>query len=108
MRAASHGRLTLASDAAYAADGWISVTIRGVKQPLRVVCLGGGLGAPTVMAGLRAHTDDITRVIAGRDSGRANRQGRVAAHGPAPGGHPHAHPGPAAGGPGLPPPVIPP
>jgi len=27
---------------------------------LKVVCVGGGLGAPTVMVGLRSHTDDIT------------------------------------------------
>src|SRR2546430_2911067 len=85
MRAAAHGRLTLASDAAYAADGWISVTIRGVKQPLRVVCLGGGLGAPTVMAGLRAHTDDITGIIAVTDSGRSTGKVRIALDVPAPG-----------------------
>lgn len=40
-------------------------------ENLRVVCVGGGLGAPTVMAGLRAYTDDITGLIAVTDSGRS-------------------------------------
>jgi uncharacterized cofD-like protein len=56
-----------------------------VKQPLRVVCLGGGLGAPTVMAGLRAHTDDITGIIAVTDSGRSTGKVRIALDVPAPG-----------------------
>jgi uncharacterized cofD-like protein len=57
----------------------------GVKQPLRVVCLGGGLGAPTVMAGMRAHTDDITGIIAVTDSGRSTGKVRIALDVPAPG-----------------------
>src|SRR5690349_15588958 len=52
---------------------------------LRVVCLGGGLGAPTVMTGLRAHTDDITGIIAVTDSGRSTGKVRVALDVPAPG-----------------------
>src|SRR5438477_104198 len=52
---------------------------------LRVVCLGGGLGAPTVMAGLRAHTDDITGIIAVTDSGRSTGKVRIALDVPAPG-----------------------
>lgn len=36
--------------------------------------MGGGLGAPTVMAGLRAYTDDITGLIAVTDSGRSTGQ----------------------------------
>ena len=56
-----------------------------MSAPLRVVCLGGGLGAPTVMAGLRAHTDDITGIIAVTDSGRSTGKVRVALDVPAPG-----------------------
>ncbi|HTJ61783.1 MAG TPA: gluconeogenesis factor YvcK family protein [Candidatus Saccharimonadales bacterium] len=52
---------------------------------LRVVCLGGGLGAPTVMAGMRAHTDDITGIIAVTDSGRSTGKVRIALDLPAPG-----------------------
>lgn len=56
-----------------------------MTQQLRVVCLGGGLGAPTVMAGLRAHTDDITGIIAVTDSGRSTGKVRIALDVPAPG-----------------------
>lgn len=56
-----------------------------MTQPLRVVCLGGGLGAPTVMAGMRAHTDDITGIIAVTDSGRSTGKVRIALDVPAPG-----------------------
>src|SRR5256886_12750816 len=55
------------------------------QQPLRVACLGGGLGAPTVMAGLRAHTDDMTGIIAVTDSGRSTGKVRIALDVPAPG-----------------------
>ena len=53
--------------------------------PLRVVCVGGGLGAPTVMAGLRAHTPDITGLIGVTDSGRSTGKVRIALDVPAPG-----------------------
>ena len=56
-----------------------------MSQPLRVVCLGGGLGAPTVMSGMRAHTDDITGIIAVTDSGRSTGKVRIALDVPAPG-----------------------
>src|SRR5204862_2492272 len=62
----------------------ISATIRGVNT-LRAVCVGGGLGAPTVMAGLRRHTDDITGLIAVTDSGRSTGKVRIALDVPAPG-----------------------
>jgi uncharacterized cofD-like protein len=52
---------------------------------LRVVCVGGGLGAPTVMAGLREHTDQITGLIAVTDSGRSTGKVRIALDVPAPG-----------------------
>ena len=54
-------------------------------ESLRVVCVGGGLGAPTVMAGLRAYTDDITGLIAVTDSGRSTGKVRIALDVPAPG-----------------------
>ena len=57
----------------------------GVIEPLRVVCVGGGLGAPTVMAGLRAHTPDITGLIGVTDSGRSTGKVRIALDVPAPG-----------------------
>lgn len=50
-----------------------------------MVCVGGGLGAPTVMAGLRAYTDDITGLIAVTDSGRSTGKVRIALDVPAPG-----------------------
>jgi 2-phospho-L-lactate transferase/gluconeogenesis factor (CofD/UPF0052 family) len=52
---------------------------------LRVACLGGGLSAPTVMARLRAHTDDISGIIAVTDSGRSTGKVRIALDPPAPG-----------------------
>ena len=54
-------------------------------DPLKVVCVGGGLGAPTVMAGLRAYTSDITGLIAVTDSGRSTGKVRIALDVPAPG-----------------------
>jgi uncharacterized cofD-like protein len=56
-----------------------------VNEPLRIVCIGGGLGAPTVMSGLRAYTPDITGVIAVTDSGRSTGKVRIALDVPAPG-----------------------
>ncbi len=56
-----------------------------VDRPLRAVCVGGGLGAPTVMAGLRAYTDDITALIGVTDSGRSTGKVRIALDVPAPG-----------------------
>ena len=56
-----------------------------MNEPLRIVCLGGGLGAPTVMAGLRAYTPDITGIIAVTDSGRSTGKVRIALDVPAPG-----------------------
>ena len=52
---------------------------------MKVVCIGGGLGAPTVMAGLWAHTEDITGLIAVTDSGRSTGKVRIALDVPAPG-----------------------
>ena len=52
---------------------------------LKVVCVGGGLGAPTVMAGLRRHTEEITGLIAVTDSGRSTGKVRIALDVPAPG-----------------------
>jgi uncharacterized cofD-like protein len=56
-----------------------------MNEPLRIVCIGGGLGAPTVMAGLRAYTPDITGIIAVTDSGRSTGKVRIALDVPAPG-----------------------
>jgi uncharacterized cofD-like protein len=52
---------------------------------LNVVCVGGGLGAPTIMRGLKKHTDRITGVIAVTDSGRSTGKVRIALDVPAPG-----------------------
>src|SRR6267378_3548371 len=52
---------------------------------LRVVCVGGGLGAPTIMAGLRRYTEEITGLIAVTDSGRSTGKVRIALDVPAPG-----------------------
>src|SRR5436853_6514904 len=54
-------------------------------RALKVVCVGGGLGAPTIMAGLRRHTEDITGLIAVTDSGRSTGKVRIALDVPAPG-----------------------
>src|SRR5437764_10882169 len=56
-----------------------------MTRSLRVVCLGGGLGAPTVMAGMREHTDEITGIIGVTASGRATGEVRIALDVPAPG-----------------------
>src|SRR5213083_3409415 len=52
---------------------------------LKVVCIGGGLGAPTIMAGLRRYTEEITGLIAVTDSGRSTGKVRIALDVPAPG-----------------------
>src|SRR5881628_2629747 len=52
---------------------------------LKVVCVGGGLGAPTIMAGLRRYTEEITGLIAVTDSGRSTGKVRIALDVPAPG-----------------------
>src|SRR5438093_4882277 len=52
---------------------------------LKVVCVGGGLGAPTIMAGLRRYTEDITGLIAVTDSGRSTGKVRITLDVPAPG-----------------------
>lgn len=52
---------------------------------LRVVCVGGGLGTPLVMRGLRAHDCDIVGLIAVTDSGRSTGKVRIALDVPAPG-----------------------
>src|SRR5260221_5234580 len=56
-----------------------------MPKSLKVVCLGGGVGAPTVMSALRSQTDDITGMIAVTDSGRSTGKVRVALDVPAPG-----------------------
>ena len=52
---------------------------------LRVVCVGGGLGAPLVMHGLRGRDCDITGLIGVTDSGRSTGKIRIALDVPAPG-----------------------
>ncbi|MFN2521456.1 MAG: uridine diphosphate-N-acetylglucosamine-binding protein YvcK [Candidatus Limnocylindria bacterium] len=54
-------------------------------RQLKAVCVGGGLGAPAVMAGLRRYTEDITGLIAVTDSGRSTGKVRIALDVPAPG-----------------------
>lgn len=49
------------------------------------MCVGGGLGAPTVMRGLKKHTEAITGLIAVTDSGRSTGKVRIALDVPAPG-----------------------
>src|SRR5919202_4781938 len=53
--------------------------------PLRVVCVGGGLGAPLAMEGLRRRDCDVTGLIAVTDSGRSTGKIRIALDVPAPG-----------------------
>ncbi|OLC53681.1 MAG: hypothetical protein AUH85_13635 [Chloroflexi bacterium 13_1_40CM_4_68_4] len=52
---------------------------------LKVVCVGGGLGAPLVMRGLRERDCDLTGLIAVTDSGRSTGKIRIALDVPAPG-----------------------
>ncbi|MBI2774295.1 MAG: YvcK family protein [Chloroflexi bacterium] len=54
-------------------------------EGLKVVCVGGGLGAPTVMRGLKKHTENITGLIGVTDSGRSTGKVRIALDVPAPG-----------------------
>ena len=51
----------------------------------RVVCVGGGLGTPLVVQGLRARDCEITALIAVTDSGRSTGKIRIALDVPAPG-----------------------
>lgn len=55
------------------------------RTGFRAVCIGGGCGAPQVMIGLRAYTDQITGIIAVTDSGRSTGKIRIAVNVPAPG-----------------------
>ena len=57
--------------------------MREMERP-KVVCLGGGLGAPTVMRGLR-DSAELTGLIAVTDSGRSTGKVRIALDVPAPG-----------------------
>ncbi len=52
---------------------------------VRVVCVGGGLGTPLVMRGLKARGCDLTALIAVTDSGRSTGKVRIALDVPAPG-----------------------
>src|SRR5438128_11810846 len=52
---------------------------------LKVVCVGGGLGAPTLTAGRRRYTEAITGLIAVTDSRRSTGKVRIALDVPAPG-----------------------
>jgi uncharacterized cofD-like protein len=54
-------------------------------EQLKVVCVGGGLGAPSVMRGLKKHTESITGLIGVTDSGRSTGKVRIALDVPAPG-----------------------
>src|SRR4051812_47694614 len=51
----------------------------------RAVSFGGGVGAAQVMQGLRAHTDQLTGIIAVTDSGRSTGVVRSVLNVPAPG-----------------------
>jgi uncharacterized cofD-like protein len=55
------------------------------QQPLKVVSIGGGLGAVQVMRGLKSYTDHLTGVIAVTDTGRSTGIVREFAQIPAPG-----------------------
>src|SRR5947208_9510947 len=52
---------------------------------LKVVVVGGGLGAPLVMRGLRERECDLTGLIGVTDSGRSTGKIRIALDVPAPG-----------------------
>ncbi len=52
---------------------------------MRVVSIGGGLGAVQIMRGLQQHTDDLTGIIAVTDTGRSTGIVREFAQIPAPG-----------------------
>ena len=56
-----------------------------VKGGIKVVSLGGGLGAVQVMQGMQSHTDDLTGIIAVTDTGRSTGIVREFAQIPAPG-----------------------
>ncbi|MEN9625715.1 MAG: hypothetical protein RL557_43 [archaeon] len=43
-----------------------------VKKDVKVVAIGGGTGLPTIVEGLRRHTDDITMIVTVTDSGRSS------------------------------------
>jgi len=56
-----------------------------VKSGIKVVAIGGGLGAVQIMQGLQRHTDDLTGIIAVTDTGRSTGIVREFAQIPAPG-----------------------
>jgi uncharacterized cofD-like protein len=56
-----------------------------VMDELNAVCVGGGLGAPTVMRGLKERAASVTGLIAVTDSGRSTGKVRIALDVPAPG-----------------------
>ena len=42
------------------------------KKDVKIVAIGGGTGLPTIVEGLRKHTDDITMIVTVTDSGRSS------------------------------------
>ena len=56
-----------------------------VKSGIKVVSIGGGLGAVQIMRGMQRHTDDLTGIIAVTDTGRSTGIVREFAQIPAPG-----------------------
>jgi len=42
------------------------------KKNLKIVAIGGGTGLPTIVEGLRKHTDNLTMIVTVTDSGRSS------------------------------------
>lgn len=42
------------------------------KNQLKIVAIGGGTGLPTIVEGLREHTDNLTMIVTVTDSGRSS------------------------------------
>ena len=55
------------------------------QSGIKVVSIGGGLGAVQIMRGMQRHTDDLTGIIAVTDTGRSTGIVREFAQIPAPG-----------------------
>lgn len=49
-----------------------SISEKKKFSELKIVCIGGGTGMPTVLEGLKQHTDNLTAIVGVTDSGRSS------------------------------------
>lgn len=61
------------------------IEFKNAIKKLKIVAIGGGTGLPTVLEGLRKHTDNLTAIVTVTDSGRSSGMIRKELNIPPPG-----------------------